>query len=457
VLDFSKNKLTYNNIEVAKQVATSQSSAGASCEPASGPNFRHVYNKLLGPTFPGEYIAPESDDETGCGLYVLSYPGIAFSFPVQHSAWQSGRDFVSLLSSSATLPAASMAIFDGDSWTDARQHLYSQTLHDPRIFHPPQAKTKDTYPDEISLLQIYGGGKLEMVRPWGSSSFWLTLGATTPQDLVAELGPPDAIYRKNDQRMLIHNAKQRSGNSRPGTARRNSRYTEDSTDTDHSSPPHTTTSDASDDDSNDKDSSRRTSKEECFYNYFYHGFDILLSSPSTTPSPAPPSQNQDMDNNTIVPMPSSAPLVATKIILHSNVPGSYSFNRHRRCQWEIAYLSSSSSPAAAEQPITSESHFSAISAALHEEWKSVYSNGEDARQRQRGMVLNRGWGEDPGSSIELLGGWEDGVGERTGKGGEGGGGNGGEEKGLGNTVLYGFPGLVFEVLKNGVVSGVTVF
>ncbi|KAF5387713.1 hypothetical protein D9615_000496 [Tricholomella constricta] len=45
-----------------------------------------------------------------------------------------------------------------------------------------------------------------------------------------------------------------------------------------------------------------------FYNYFQHGIDFLISGPSH---------------------------VVTKIILHSNVPGSPLFQRYKRCNWEI--------------------------------------------------------------------------------------------------------------------------
>jgi hypothetical protein len=91
---------------------------------------------------------------------------------------------------------------------------------------------------------------------------------------------------------------------------------------------------------------------------------------------------------------------------------------------------------------------------LHDEWKSIYQSDEEAKARQRGMVLNRDWGDSPGSSCELLGGWEDSVGGKRPDAISG----GSEDiKGMGSTTLFGFPGLVFEVLRNGSVSGVTVF
>jgi len=66
------------------------------------------------------------------------------------------------------------------------------------------------------------------------------------------------------------------------------------------------------------------------------------------------------------------------------------------------------------------------------------------------MVLNRGWGDSPESSVELLGGWEEGVGEK-------GGGHGDGVQGLGNTELFGFRGMLFEVLKNDTVSCLTIY
>ncbi len=57
-------------------------------------------------------------------------------------------------------------------------------------------------------------------------------------------------------------------------------------------------------------------------------------------------------------------------------------------------------------------------------------------------------GDSPGSSCELLGGWEESGGTNA---------LGAERKEDSTTTLYGFPGLVFEVLKNGYVSAVTVY
>lgn len=130
VLDFTKSQLTYKDKDVLRPPTAAQTAA-LQPEFLSGPTFRHIYNRLLGPTFPGEYIQPEAGDETGMGVYVLSYPGIAFTFPLDSSSWSPKKDVVSLLSSSTSHPAASMAIFKGDSWPDARERLFVQAL-EPR-------------------------------------------------------------------------------------------------------------------------------------------------------------------------------------------------------------------------------------------------------------------------------------------------------------------------------------
>jgi hypothetical protein len=437
VLDFTKSKLTYKDRDVLRPTPAT---SGVPAESLTGPTFRHIYKNLIGPTFPGEYIGPEDGDETGMGLYVLSYPGIAFSFPMNKSSWSPGKDLVSLLSSSATHPAASMAIFSGDSWPDAREVLYTQTL-EPLHSTPPFSKSRESVPDEVSLVRIYGEGSLELLRPWSSSPFWIQLGETTPQDLVAELGPPDAIYRKNDQRMSIHKNRAPSlSHKRPDVSELRQ---DDSTDTDQSSV-HTGTDES--DEGDEEGEAAGNVSGECFYNYFYRGFDVLLST-RTTRSPRPPSKEaiEPSGSGDSVQEDSSQHLVASKIILHGNVPGSYPFNRHRRCRWEIEYLNEEG-----RDVINAESPFPDIERRLQEEWKSIYKDAEEAKSHQRGMVLNRDWGDSPGSSCELLGGWEESVGgKRTD--------SGGSRSGLGNTTLFGFPGLVFEVLKNGAVSGVTVF
>jgi hypothetical protein len=447
VVDFTKNHITFKDRDLLKPPSTSGvPSSPIPGESSSGPTFKHIYHKLLGPTYAGEYIPPAEDDKDEMGNYVLSYPGVAFTFRLPRSAYSPNKDVVSLLSSATSQAATSMAIFSGDSWAKSRETLWTEVLPSVKAVSVGP-RGKDVSPDEISLVRIYGGGRIQLFRKWTNSSFWIHLGETSPQELVAELGPPNATYRKNDQRMTIHKARTAS-NSRARPNGIDLSRPDDSTDTDQSSAH--TESDDSNDEAVEEDVVGNVSGE-CFYNYFYLGFDVLVSTP-VQPSRQPPLDAADGD---ILPpdrpFKAESPdrLVATKLVLHGNVPGSYEFNRHRRCRWEVSYLTDPASGSVAD----SETRYAEIEAGLHERWKSVAPDGEEYK-RQRGMVLNRGWGDSPGSSCELLGGWEDNSATVPGARLPGRGVDGGEES---TTTLYGFPGLVFEVLRNGYVNTVTVF
>ncbi|KAA6410243.1 MAG: hypothetical protein FRX48_05664 [Lasallia pustulata] len=301
VLDFTKTPLSYKNIDVIKlpENASSAASGRTSREP-TGPAFRHIYHRLIGPTFPGEYIPPPAGEGTSQGTYILSYPGIAFSFSLQNSAWSPKIDFVSLLSSSAASPARSLAIFNGSSWQEARQSLFTRTPLNPRSL-ALSGRGREGIPDEIELVKVFGQGRIEMTRR-SSPPFRMTLSQTTPQDLVAELGPPDAIYRKSDRRLSIHKTGTRNSKQQHrsyGVSR--GRY-DDLTDGDQSST-NTTTDDSDNEDNPSKpDQTDTDSSAECFYNYFHHGFDVFISFP-TDPSPAFPSASPPPTSSPPAPHP----------------------------------------------------------------------------------------------------------------------------------------------------------
>lgn len=444
VQDFTTTHLSYKSLDLVKlpEPKSSQDAFSTAGWP-TGPTFRHVYNRVMGPTFPGEYIPPTSSLGSGYGMYVLSYPGIAFTFPLKDSAWSPNLDFVTVLSSSAASQAKCLAIFNGSSWQEARADLLVRACPNPRSL-ALSGRGKELQPDEIDMVKIRGNGKIEMMRR-SHPPFIITLSETTPQDLIAELGPPDAIYRKNDRRLSIHKS---HGTQRPQKRPHSvspAKY-EDIIDTDQSSI-HTATDESDgEDDPIKKEERNGDLSSECFFNYFHHGFDVFISYPSfQSPSfPTSPSENlstgaRGMDR-----------VVATKFLLHANVPGSYPFNRYRRSRWMIE------SPALPELniPLTSETLFADLSRCLGQIFKDAYANESEEKSLQRGMVLNRGWGDSPGSSCELLGGWEEsvntqmkGLGNTTMNGGPG----------SGNTELFGFPGLVFEVLKNDAVSCLTIY
>jgi hypothetical protein len=438
VLEFSKTPLTYKNNEIVRRTKSSSDASSEHEAQVAGPLFRHVYNRLFGPAYPGEYVRPEPNGSMDYGTYVLSYPGVAFSFPLKHAAWSEQSDFVSLLSSSAASAATSMSIFNGSSWSEARPSLFTKPPPFPRSI-ALSGRNKEYVPDEIEQMKIYGAGKLEILRRT-VSSFSINLGETTPQDLVAELGPPDAIYRKSDTRITIHgsNAVDDLSTEPPSAQSMGRARSKDS----NVSSTRSYAGESDDDSPAPGAEDRPVINPECFYNYFHHGFDALISFPNGKSSPFPGTESDDAED------PSQSHLVVTKIILHANVPGSYPFNRHRRSRWQI--LTGPSDPE--RTVLTSEMPFSEISKYLKDMWKGSYASAGEEKSMQRGMVLNRGWGDSPGSSIELLGGFDDHPGQKLmASGAEDG------TQGLGNTQLFGFPGLLFEVLKSGTVSCLTVY
>jgi hypothetical protein len=448
VLDFAKAKLVYKDIDVFKP----GDGLGDMTVGPQGPRFRHIYDKLLGPTYGGEYVPPRSEDPDAKGTYNLSYPGIAFNFKVQHSAYSPKKDFISLLSSSATGPATSMAVFHGESWQKARATLFTAMPPNPRSTALAGSKGREGGPDEIELVKVHGEGRIELVRR-SSPPFWIILSETTPQDLIMELGAPDSIYRKSDHRLSIHKERAASDASdhSPGGL-----TPDDLLDSDHGSAIGTDNEDdwEDDDEAALEAQEREVAAAEHFYNYYHHGFDILVSQPTRISPPSPTIERREPELHEEGDL-SAQPLnhlTATKIIFHGNVPGSYQFNRHRRSRWTLEHVPS----AQYREALHSEMDFSDISGRLKEVFQPYYDSEEQERLQQRGMPLNRGWGDSPGSSCELLGGWEDGTARRSKFT------NAGSvlvdgATDVGNVELFGFPGLVFEVLKNGAVSSLTVY
>jgi Uncharacterised protein family (UPF0183) len=437
ILDFSKASLTYKGNELLRRSKTSSDVPAEQESKQSGPAFRHVYNRLFGPSYPGEYIPPQSQNTADRGTYVLSYPGVAFSFPLMHGSWSERADFVSLLSSSASSSATSMAIFQGSSWSEARTTLFTKQPLFPRSI-AMTGRDKDLVPDEVEEARIHGQGQVEFMRR-SLPSFRICLSETTPQDLIAEFGPPDAIYRKNDTRISIHGNTVEQSTGRLASTSPMGRAP--SVDTDHSS----TQSYGEESDAEQVPSStdKPLVNPECFYNYFHHGFDAFISFPTPKSPPFPGAEARH------TPPQLASELRVTKILLHANVPGSYPFNRHRRSRWSIQ-----TSPTMMDgEVLTSEMPFNEISDELKRMWHGIYRSEDEEKSMQRGMVLNRGWGESPESSVELLGGWEDNTSSHRAGGLESSDG----VQGLGNTELFGFPGLLFEVLKNGTVSCLTVY
>ncbi|KAF2671563.1 UPF0183-domain-containing protein [Microthyrium microscopicum] len=466
VLDFSKSQLIYKNQKV--RYGDIYNTQGVKEPPAKhGPDFKSAY-KIFGPTTPGEYIPPGKGTRTDTGTYVLSYPGLAWSFPLKESVWNADLTWagaVSVLSSTATKPALALSLFVGESWELARTGLFDVEMFGHLRSPLPQGVKRETVAREIERAKVHERGRIELQRH-DAPSFWIILGETTPQDLLTELGPPDSIKKKSEDGLGIHRHRKYSsaGNSRRGSSN------VDMTPPDHQSrmPYDSGASSQAEESELSEDEEviddKNQNAEQVFYNYYSHGFDILISNPTSSPSfsantnsnggsrAASPYANQTTEKREPV-LPKSH-LVATKILIHGNVPGTWSFNKHRRLRWTLDL-----SPPSEDEydPITSESPFRDIQDRLHEVFHNSYQTDEEERAAGRPMAINRAFAREElsaGGEYGVIGSWEDGGTSSVRRDGDDG---KGESEKMGGAELYGWPGLVFEVLKNGAVSCLMVY
>jgi isoleucyl-tRNA synthetase len=169
------------------------------------PTFRSVY-KTFGPTSPGQLLPATS---TSPATYILSYPGIAFKFPLPQDAplQPSDKTLLNLLhKAEPPCSATSLVIFAGASWTEARAILGAAR---PCIL--AKRKNRESVnvspPDEDDLLEFAEIVPAEKVLLHFKSGVIvdLTYGTFNAQDAITLLGPPSEIYTKSDNRLNIHN------------------------------------------------------------------------------------------------------------------------------------------------------------------------------------------------------------------------------------------------------------
>ena len=429
VVDFKKSKLAYKGSELVK----SSEDASASARPG----FRRVY-QIFGASYPGEYHAPT--DRSKVGSYVLSWTGIAFTFPLEHSAYGPQKDHVSMLGSSAASSATQMALFEGSSWPEARKDLFVRAPNGPRLSAIAQ-RPKDNLPAEIEYASVEGDGKVTLVRTSPAAPFVIVLHQTTPQDLITELGPPDAT-RKRDIDMNPPQTSSRRRTSSVSKPFTNGRAHAGSQPSSYSSTG-TDTFDADFDSGDADDDPTDRAGRETFWCYFSHGLDILVGPPNTTTSST--TNPQPASEGTQHPPPPPTPhLTATKLILHANLPASYAFNRHRRLRWHLTLPS---------LPWATDLHSEApFASTLQPSLLQAHKNTWPETEMSRGKVVSRTWGGggaggSPSESAFFLPDAGEDLVEGMGR----------SEEWMGNTRVYSFPGLGVEVAESGFVCSLSVY
>ncbi|GAO49247.1 UPF0183-domain-containing protein [Saitoella complicata NRRL Y-17804] len=343
VLDFAGCRMTYNGGEVSR---------------SGKPSFRSVY-KLFGPTYPGDY-----DEEHE--QYVVSWPGVAFTFPLPIHLYKKDLDFVSTLSAPSALPATAMAIFQGSNWGEAQAKLGD-------IVGRPQSSSSRSRGSQrcgdVERVVVHVGSHAAIETGLDTPTSTIYFGSSTVQDVVMELGPPEEVFKKYDNRMNIHRV-------------------------DRKASPSSSLGDIESDDHAEAD---------YFYNYFKNGIDVLFDGREH---------------------------VVKQVVLHGNLPAAFDFQRWRRVQWTAQIPDRDDCHT--EDSITSEMEFGQVKTKLSRR----YGGAGDP------MILNRG-SNSPTSSCELVG-------------------DGEEGKEMSNTAwatteLYGWPNMIFEVLRGSGISRLTVF
>jgi len=167
VYDFSKVRLKYCNMTFSG--------------PEIRPSFNLIYTQF-GPSFPGSYDAEKR-------VYHLHYPGISFSFSVPT---QCEQEFLN----EAELPFE----FDKeDKSTALRLCIYHGEHSQPTLPELPEA-------DYFEEIKVYVSKGLYFANKRCILDF-----QSTSQDVISELGWPDKIFYKNEDKMRIHRSETSSG------------------------------------------------------------------------------------------------------------------------------------------------------------------------------------------------------------------------------------------------------
>jgi hypothetical protein len=415
VTDLTKSTLIYKGMELVRSHEITSS--------AAGPAFKRVY-QMFGASYPGEYMPPTPGKSEG--TYVLSWPGVAFNFPLQHSAWSPEKDHVSLLGSQAAGPAAQMAIFEGKTWSDSRKDLFVRESIGPRST-ALASRPRDSLPAEIESAIIEPGKRVIFERRQPAPPFTIYLNETSPQDLITELGAPDATFKPTikESSPVQPNHKRTGSATRP---RSGSRLHPGSQPSSYSST--NTDSFETDFDSEDADEDpAERANRAAYWCYFGHGMDILVG---------PPSEPEGSRGNSSLPG-ANPDLVVKRVVIQGNVPGSAAFNRHRRLRWTLELPNSSD-----DLILHSECNFEH---ELKPTLLHTYIEAAKDAQTAMGRVINRCWDDPMDSGFFLPDQDRDEADDGSARG---------SEAWLGNVRLFQFPGVMFEVLQNGAVAGVYV-
>lgn len=184
VLEWGKSRLAYNGAELGREGSIT---------------FKQIYSRAFGPTFPGTYNRDLS-------VYILSYPGVAFTFPVQRDSSdlpKTSEGFIKYLSNQngqISSKCSSMAVYKGYSWPEVCPNLFDISYELPYKEEIELDYIEaDPYSTRVCTLHFLSHPDSQITKSE------ICLGTTTMQEIIVLLGPPSARFLKQDSRLSIHN------------------------------------------------------------------------------------------------------------------------------------------------------------------------------------------------------------------------------------------------------------
>ncbi|KAJ1923993.1 hypothetical protein IWQ60_005508 [Tieghemiomyces parasiticus] len=282
--DLARLRLTYRGMECqsTKTVATGL-----------------LINRLFGPTHPGHFDATT-------GTFTLTYPGITFAFaiPERHRTQfaRGGANLPLEFPDGTTPPCSTVYVYHGTDWREAAPPaplIYTGQYRAMTGVSPLTFLTRcNATPGRGATLVLTDVGAGTRAAEGVERRVQLTLHATTAQDLVADLGQPQSVFTKHDDKMSIHApAAEPAANPSPSTS---SPVSDGETDPTAAAPPPT--------EQVGPDEEPSPLARDYFFNYYELGLDVLLDGASH---------------------------LCKKVVLHANVPGHYDFGRYRKCPYRL--------------------------------------------------------------------------------------------------------------------------
>ncbi|KAJ1991797.1 hypothetical protein H4R33_001254 [Dimargaris cristalligena] len=279
-----------------------------------------LINRIFGPTHPGTFRADT-------GVFTLHYPGISFEFaiPERHRGLfsQPGDGLPLEFPDGTTPPCSCIYLYHGVDWSLALPPspltyaaVYRALTDLPSVTFATdcrgtlnQGLTVTLHDHGLLPTTVVSPPSFNREAETRTRHVLILLGLTTAQDLVADLGQPETVFYKNDDKMSIHapgtpdeGVAVRLGEAPPTHLATTSVEAREITDSGH----RTSTRRASHHWENRQEHSALG--RDYFFNYYEMGFDVLLDGKSHR---------------------------CKKIVLHGNIPGHYDFGRYRKCEFQL--------------------------------------------------------------------------------------------------------------------------